>query len=219
MNHELAEVVRIAPEVWPGEPLYMQPGNLAQFVPSGLGLGVPAVMSPWDNLEDLGKRGGFYAFSTPSIHPFLNAPTNDACAGVVYFNGRATREQFDSLLRLLEVQTVLTDYAAFWRESGNPVEERYLEQLRIVSRGALVSIFNAETGEQQQVLFAQTLPVKDALWAFLENQQTVWSRNSLRGKMGGDGDWAKETLGFGFMVENSYHAVYRLWSRAWLLTK
>ena len=40
----------------------------------------------------------------------------------------------------------------------------------------------------------------------------------LRGLFGGDGDFAREELAFGFMVENDYHHVYRIWSRAWLVT-
>jgi hypothetical protein len=31
--------------------------------------------------------------------------------------------------------------------------------------------------------------------------------------------WAKETLGFGLMVENAYQGVYRVWSRPWLMAK
>jgi hypothetical protein len=41
----------------------------------------------------------------------------------------------------------------------------------------------------------------------------------LSGTFGGDGDWAQESLCFGFMIENAYHGVYRMWSRAWLITK
>jgi hypothetical protein len=41
----------------------------------------------------------------------------------------------------------------------------------------------------------------------------------LYGAMGGDGDWAKEELCFGFMMENEYHGVCRIWTRAWLVTK
>ena len=37
--------------------------------------------------------------------------------------------------------------------------------------------------------------------------------------MGGDGDYAVEELSFGFMLENEYNQVYRIWSRAWLVTK
>jgi hypothetical protein len=41
----------------------------------------------------------------------------------------------------------------------------------------------------------------------------------LSGTFGGDGYWAKESLCFGFLVENNYRGVYRIWSRAWLVTK
>ena len=37
--------------------------------------------------------------------------------------------------------------------------------------------------------------------------------------MGGDGDMADEVLAFGFMVENSYYGIYRIWGRAWLIKK
>ncbi|MEI9999893.1 MAG: hypothetical protein WDO13_12425 [Verrucomicrobiota bacterium] len=43
--------------------------------------------------------------------------------------------------------------------------------------------------------------------------------SQLRGTFGGDGDWAKESLCFGLLVENNDLGVYRLWSRAWLVTK
>jgi hypothetical protein len=49
-----------------------------------------------------------------------------------------------------------------------------------------------------------------ARWAFTDK---------LSGTLGGDGDWAKESLAFGFLVENSYWAVYRVWSRPRLVTK
>jgi hypothetical protein len=41
----------------------------------------------------------------------------------------------------------------------------------------------------------------------------------IGGTFGGDGDWAKERLCFGVMVENSSWMAYRIWSRAWLITK
>lgn len=38
-------------------------------------------------------------------------------------------------------------------------------------------------------------------------------------RFGGDGEWARESLAFGFLVENQYHSIYRIWTRAWLVTK
>jgi hypothetical protein len=46
----------------------------------------------------------------------------------------------------------------------------------------------------------------------------IWSAK-LTGTFGRDGDWAREALCFGFTVENAFHGVYRIWSRAWLVTK
>jgi hypothetical protein len=43
--------------------------------------------------------------------------------------------------------------------------------------------------------------------------------SELRGTLHGDGDWAKEKLAFGFMIENGSNGVYRVWSRPWLVTK
>jgi hypothetical protein len=38
-------------------------------------------------------------------------------------------------------------------------------------------------------------------------------------KFGGDGDMKREELAFGLIVENEYYGIYRIWSRAWLVTK
>ena len=48
---------------------------------------------------------------------------------------------------------------------------------------------------------------------------TSFGDSRIDGKMGGDGDYAVEELSFGFMLENEYNQVYRIWSRAWLVTK
>jgi len=216
---KLPERIHIAPAIWPGRTLKVQPGDLAHFVPPGLGLAAPAVMRPWDSLGDLPSRANCYGFGQPSIHPFLNAPVNDACGAVVYFDGNPRREQFDSLLQLLDVSGALQEYAAFWAESADPKTERYLQQLRIIGRSTLTSIFGAEVSDEQDTFLKQNLVVEDALWAFIADQQETFSRSELRGVMGGDGDWAKEDLAFGFMVENSYNHVYRIWSRPWLVTK
>ena len=59
----------------------------------------------------------------------------------------------------------------------------------------------------------------------VEKQRQKWNdpdyaySSQLAGTMGGDGDWAKESLAFGFLMENQYWQVMRIWSRAWLVTK
>jgi hypothetical protein len=219
LSQSLDEVLHIAPAVWPGKPLKNQPGDLTRFVPSGVGLGAPAVMNPWDTLDSVMQRRDYYGFTPPSPHPFLNAPINDECGGVVYFDASPPEEQFDALLQLLRVYMRKTDYAAFLGKAKDVMAERYVEQLRLISKGAVAYIFGAEINEETSPLVTQNLAARDALWAFIQDQQATLDRSALRGTLGGDGDWAKETLGFGFMIENSYHGVYRIWSRPWLVTK
>jgi hypothetical protein len=72
------------------------------------------------------------------------------------------------------------------------------------------------------VLTTQRLNVSGLIDAFIEAQQKRWGSgmsSELRGTLNGDGDWAKERLAFGFMIENGSNGVYRLWSRPWLVTK
>lgn len=63
----------------------------------------------------------------------------------------------------------------------------------------------------------------EAFWGFMENERRKYGlyfgSPKLSGLFGGDGDFAQEELCFGFMTENHYHGVYRIWSRAWLVTK
>lgn len=65
----------------------------------------------------------------------------------------------------------------------------------------------------------QQLTQEEALFAFFEEQRDAYSGGRLDGLFGGDGDYAYESLCFGLMLENAYHKVFRVWSRAWLVTK
>ena len=68
-------------------------------------------------------------------------------------------------------------------------------------------------------LVSQKLTLQEAINTFLADQQERYRPGDLDGCLGGDGDWAKERLAFGFMVENAYWGIWRVWSRAWLITK
>lgn len=222
METELSEILTLAPAVWPGPPLDVQPGDLTKFAPSGMGLGAPMVLLPWDRLEDLKNRPSWYGYDTPSAHPFRNAPANTPTGGILYFDNRPEREEWEAVLSFLRVHTKEQEYAAFWERSQKPSEERYVEQLRLIPGWGL-EMFGVEAGPQTAHLLAQKVDLGDALWAFLENQEKLYARTSypweLSGILGGDGDWARESLAFGFMVENQDRGVYRIWSRAWLVTK
>lgn len=66
------------------------------------------------------------------------------------------------------------------------------------------------------------LTMAEAMWAFVEHEKKEWGTfwgEKLETTFGGDGDFAREDLSFGFMIENADEGIYRIWSRAWLVTK
>jgi hypothetical protein len=222
MSTRIEDLVKIAPDILPGQNLAIQPGDMSHFAPMGCGLGNPGVVMPWDDLSTALSRGVYYGFTERVNHPIRDAPVTDPTGGTIYFNSRPDRDQFEAVLRLLEVGGPLKTYAAFLAQSDNVGAERFLVQLRIVSTSALWWIYAATATDELQKLVDQPLTVTELLWRFMEVQQQRWGGGysaQLEGCMGGDGDWAREKLSFGFMVENSYHGVYRIWSRAWLVTK
>lgn len=221
MAEAIEDFLRVSPAVWPGKSLDLQPGDLTKFLPQGMGLGAPAVMMPWDDITDVFNRQNYYSFQTPMFHPIQNAPLTEACGGTVYFDGSPNPDRLAALLSLLDVPTQNRDYAAFVARSENPQKDRFLVQVRLMDKYALGGLFGALTPEQWTGFEPQRLTLGEAVAKFIEQQEHEWSDGprSLRGTFGGDGDWAKERLAYGFMVENAYHHVYRVWSRAWLITK
>lgn len=220
MTERLSTRLHLGPVPWPNAKI--DPNEMEKFIPNGLGLGAPMIMRPWDSLEDLERQGGYYGFNVPTGHPVKDAPTNVAEGGVIYFDDNPQQSAFEGLLGLLGIQDALKEYAVVWSESQNPLEDRYLGQLRIVSKWALSGVFEAPLAEGMEPLIAQPLTVGEALWGFIEDQKAYWGEDrysKLDGTLGGDGDWARESLSFGLMVENSYHHIYRIWSRPWLVTK
>ncbi len=221
MPHPLEALVKIAPAVWPGRTVPVQPGDLTRFAPMGMGLAGPFPVRPWD--DPFGDSPGrYYGYQAPSGHPFLNAPLSAPNAGTIYFDDNVPRADFEAALRVMGVGPAEKFYAVFLAHSEKPQEERYLTQIRIVQAAALGSMFNVDFAPEMKEWIEQPFTVTDLSWRFIEMEKAVWGSGmsrELRGTFGGDGDWAKESLCFGFMVENIDHGIYRLWSRAWLVTK
>ena len=222
MPHPLASVVRIAPAAWPGRAVPVQPGDFSKFAPGGMGMGNAGFpIRPWD--DPFGPSPSrFYGYEPRSGDPYKNAPLSCPAGGTIYFDSGLERSEFDTLLRLLGVETGNAFYAVFLAESQNPVEERFVAQLRLVGASALQEMFNVEGLPETMDWVRQTISLADLLWRFIELETEKYGTgmcSDLYGKFGGDGDWAKESLCFGFMVENNEMSVYRLWSRAWLVTK
>jgi hypothetical protein len=220
MAHEIESFVILAPAIWHGEPLEIQPGDLSLFAPMGSGLGGPNLMMPWDTPESIASRVDYYGLHSHSGHPFLGAPVTEPSGGTIYFDDQCNRQDIEAMLRLMGVHDRLTDYAAFLLEATSP-EERYLTQMRLVSGDALSFLYRIPDEPQGMALRQQRLSVGEVVWRFIEwfKREKYEGRYSVDGALGGDGDWARESLAFGFMVENEYLAIYRIWTRAWLVTK
>lgn len=221
MHTSLPDRITISPLIWPGKELEAQPGDMSIIVPQGLGLSGPFPIRPWDDPITV-NPGQYYGFQGRTGHPLQDAPTNTASGGVVYLDDNVAGEDLLAACRLLGIPGRERQYAAFLQESQHPLTQRFLVQLKLVTRFALNYLFRAIESEQYDKFPEQPLSMGELMVAFLSDQQQHWGTgmsSELSGCMGGDGDWAKESLAFGLMVENDYHGVYRIWSRAWLVTK
>ncbi len=207
----LGEVVRISPPILTDCKIDSRAGELSTFAPYG---------------------NGFYGYQIrQGENPFTNAPIYEASGGVIYFDNDIAEEDLEALMRILRVQprgTVksVKDYAVFIDEAENSKEAGYLTQMRIVSKFGLRSMFKALSDAEYKEFKGQELNIVEAIWQFIKTERERWGTSfwedetkGLRGLFGGDGYFSREELSFGFMVENDYYNVYRIWSRAWLVTK
>ena len=192
----------IGPAIWPGKKLQVQPGDLSKFAPYG---------------------NGVYGYQKNSLEPIRGDPPQEETGGLIYFGNEARKEDFEGFLRMMNVRAEDKDYVAFVQESSNPIEDRYFKQMRIMSKFGLRFMFGAIDDREYDTFKEQELSIGEALWAFMNAEKrrfgTSFGDPRIDGKMGGDGDYAVEELSFGFMLENEYNQVYRIWSRAWLVTK
>lgn len=208
---DLGDKIRVSPPLWPEHKLEIQPGDLSKFVPYGNGV---------YGYQD--RKGN---------NPFTSAPSQEACGGVIYFGNGVSKADFEALMRIMEVQPGYAvkpskDFAVFTAESKQPGKDGYLAQVRVVSKFGLRFMFGALTDAEYEQFPEQEMTMVEALWSFIQQERKRWGTSfqqdgekGLEGLFGGDGDFAREELSFGFMLENDYHHVYRIWSRAWLVTK
>ena len=203
---DMGPKVRISPPIFSNPSLDVQPGDLSKFTPYGNGV---------YGYEDRHKGD-----------PFKSAPSEEACGGVIYFGNGVSEEDFRALMRILEVPNRWKDFAVFIEESYQPGKEGYLTQMRLVSKFGLRFMFNTINEAEYEKFPEQELTIVEAMWEFRQHERKRWGTSfcqdgekGLRGLFGGEGDFAREQLSFGFMLENGYHNIYRIWSRAWLVTK
>lgn len=194
--------ITISPEIWPGKNLKVQPGDLSKFVPYG---------------------NGVYGYQQSTWHPILGDPSQESSGGVVYFGNSVSKEDFKGFLTMMGLKSDWKDYAAFVKDATNPAGERFYRQMRLVSKFGLRFMFNALDDSEYDSFKGQELSVEDALLEFMDSEEKRWGTSfgdpRIDRTFGGDGNFAREELSFGFMMENEYHSIYRIWSRAWLVTK
>ena len=204
-NSHLEDQVRISPNIWSNMIGKIQPGDLSVVAPYGSGVYAGLIQNK-------------------QINPFTSAPLGESSGGIIYLDSLFKKEDFETALELMGVRGKEKDYAAFTLVSQNPLKDRYLKQMRLISKFGLEYAFDAITKKEYDIFPEQQLNVSEALLAFVEDERKTWGtfwrdKSKLQGKFGGDGEYACEQLGFGFMVENAYHEIYRIWSRTWLVTK
>jgi hypothetical protein len=216
--------VRVFDRDWPGRPLPVVPGDLSQYLPNGFGLAAAPIIRPFDDPIQALSRPSYYGFEKRDPDPVRGAPLTEPTGGTVYFDESIESDDLATLLRVMHVNMHEKDFVVFAGSARKPIEERYLDQARIMSKRALRGLFGAD--KEAATLDPQPISMVDYVAQFVGEQRLKWNDPDgnpysirLDGRFGGDGDFAKEALCFGFMVENQPWAVYRVWSRAWLVTK
>ncbi|WP_419912661.1 hypothetical protein [Hoeflea sp.] len=179
--------------------------------------------SPVSSSLSPAREPGYY-FSDGKItgNPFLDAPLDQATGGTVYFESER-EENLRSLVRMLMgYKSQRNDFTAFGISAINPVEERFLDQMKIVPHAAISHV--SET-DQNGLPGDQRVTMEEAIIGFVRAQSQKWNEpgrtfsSRLSGAAGGDGEYAKEALAFGLHMENTHWGVLRLWSRPWLVLK
>jgi len=190
-------------EISPRKGLRIQQADLSEFAPYG---------------------ESFYGYQKNTFEPIKGAPSNEGTGGHIYFQNNIEKNDFEGFLRMMNVRVTNKDFAAFIQESSNPMKDKYLTQMRIVPKFALRWALNTINDEEYNSFKDQDLNIGEALWEFMNVEKerygtNFWDSPKLAGIMGGDGHFGREELSFGFMVENGYYNISRIWSRAWIVTK
>jgi hypothetical protein len=197
----LPDEIELLPPDWPNDnkPREILPGDLSHFA----------------------ANRGPQRTDLTQFHPFRFDPKINPGGGLIYFDEYVDLSALKVTLQLMGTHVVSTEYAVFAGSSVNPIQDDFLDQLRFVSYYALKNGYYIGSKE----LHPRALSLGQVIEAFVVGQRKKWSlaghsfSASLAGTRGGDGDGAKEALGFGFMVEDTEWSIYRIWSRSWLVTK
>jgi len=205
----------ISPNNWPSDNskprssrLHPQPGDLSQFLANQSARYLDA------------NAHGMYT------NPILTAALYEGKGGTILFDNHIDPSDLETSMKaivMVEPPGALRSYVVYANESKNPKEDNYLRQLRFVSFFAMEHLFRAISHEQAEKLPLQPWLLTEAVRDFVQSERQFWGTGfgapKLERLFGGNANSAREELSFGLQVENVYHGVFRLWSRAWLVTK
>jgi len=208
MTEPIEQLIDIYSRLWPGRALAVQPGDLRLFAPSGI-----ADLDPRaDRLRTHGRHRDRPA------DPLRAAPLTEPAGGAIYIQGQPASTDLAGLMRLLRVDGAASDYAAFLARAADPIEDRYLTQLRLIRVPALVAIYQALSPDETRLFPDQRLTIGEIVPAFIADERQRWSVRPLPPPLVDPSEpRVQQALAFGFMVENAHYGVYRIWSRVWLL--
>lgn len=183
-----------------------------------------------DPTIDIPDNSGMYGFSEKKyMRPELLAPSEVDAGGFLFLPGTVRPEMLSQLVALSGLgsnewrRQLQYGIQVIDAPQGMEQELGYLRKVVISGKYALRFLFNAITQEEYEQFSDQPLDVEEMVIAFIEDERgkygTGFGSPKLAGKFGGDGYLAQEALSFGFAIENKYHGVISVWSRAWLVTK
>jgi hypothetical protein len=194
-----SDSVTILDNDWPGRALALMPGDLSRWMPQGC-------MAP--RRED--PQPEPYLGEVPGTGPIREAHSSVPHGGVLFFDDPREWAKLRGALELMGVYLKSKTYAVFRGATLDPAEDRYLHQVRIATHAALARYFKANA--EAEALPEQPIPIGAYIETFIAEQQGKWNDGRqfsrvLEGILGGDGDSAREVLGFGFAVESAYLGV------------
>lgn len=209
MTQPIDQLIDLYPLSWPDKGLEIQPGDFRLFAPAGT---VDLGLAPGDAAHD--------SHSHRPAEPLRAAPLAEPAGGTVYVDGQPSPADLAAVMRLLRVDTAATDYAAFLIRAADPLEQRYVTQMRLVRVPALIAMYHALTLDEGRSFRDQRLTIGDLVPAFIAAEQEAWrtqSRERLASALDPSGPSVKPSLAFGVAIENVHYGIYRIWSRIWLL--
>lgn len=176
-----------------------------------------------DDFEIIPMGESLYDFQELKYNPIKDAPIYEECGGILFFPNNIQKKDFLALCRIWDIFDRNNDYSIFRCKSENASKDKFLEQLRIVHKFGLRFFYQSISEQEYDSFEEQLISIPECLWEFIQEQNLIWGtsmgNDNINRVFGGDDYWELEKLCYGFIIENSYYNIYRIWSRCWLVTK